>query len=78
MTYTLDKGGQDLQSFWNVRLNKTNVLFARASPYQKLLIDQAVQQLGSIVIVTGDGHGVNDSPALAVTLMFPLVLQVHK
>ena len=62
LTFMLDKGGHDLQTFWKARINQTNVVFARASPQQRLVIVQAVQKLGGIVVGTGDG--VNSSPAL--------------
>merc|ERR1719233_1467350 len=56
------KNPQLIEDFWNEILTKKSIVFARASPQQKLIIVQACQMRGGVVAVTGDG--VNDSPAL--------------
>ncbi|CAG2100454.1 unnamed protein product [Medioppia subpectinata] len=59
--------GQDLKDMTAEQLddllrNHSEIVFARTSPQQKLIIVEGCQRQGAIVAVTGDG--VNDSPAL--------------
>ncbi|KAM4860526.1 sodium/potassium-transporting ATPase subunit alpha-4 isoform 2-T2 [Thomomys bottae] len=59
--------GSDLKSMNSKKLDHIlkkykEIVFARTSPQQKLIIVEGCQRQGAIVAVTGDG--VNDSPAL--------------
>ncbi|HII17147.1 TPA: HAD-IC family P-type ATPase [Candidatus Woesearchaeota archaeon] len=58
--------GEDLDNLGEAalqrELKRDNLIFARTSPKHKLRIVKALQSMGEVVTVTGDG--VNDAPAL--------------
>lgn len=66
-THAIIVTGSELRNMDSAELDQIirgyeEIVFARTSPQQKLLIVESCQRLGEIVAVTGDG--VNDAPAL--------------
>ncbi|XP_062390800.1 sodium/potassium-transporting ATPase subunit alpha-1b isoform X1 [Sardina pilchardus] len=57
-----DLKDMDCEKLDDILKYHTEIVFARTSPQQKLIIVEGCQRQGAIVAVTGDG--VNDSPAL--------------
>ena len=58
----LSDDNPDKGAFLRDWIMKRDVVFARTTPDQKLMIVEACQKLSHVVAVTGDG--VNDSPAI--------------
>jgi len=58
----MEDSHKDKGNFLQDWISKFEVVFARTTPSQKLLIVDACQKAGHVVAVTGDG--VNDSPAI--------------
>ncbi len=72
--------GQDVKELDSKQLDRIlstheEIVFARTSPQQKLIIVEGCQRQGWIVAVTGDG--VNDSPALKKADIGTTLLSLH-